>query len=79
MSQPRKIDVKNHLSARGRSGHGPFQPLSESNPTESLTAQLITAELEVEVNTAAFAEDFSGEHSSQGPGIAPAAPIGPRL
>jgi hypothetical protein len=59
MSLTRKTDVKSHLSARGRSGSGPFQPGTLSDATGISSTEIS----ETEVDAIAFVEDFTGEHS----------------
>ncbi len=62
-----KSDVKNHLSARGRSASGQFLPPGQPQATEFSAAELV----EIKQDPTAFVEDFLEEHSPHGANIAP--------
>ncbi len=65
----RDSDVKNHLSARWRAEKSPHLSVSQPDATGFSEAD----PLAVKVDSSGFAEDFHGEHSSQGIHIVPVA------
>ena len=62
-----KSDVKNHLSARGRSASGQFLSPGQPPPTTFSAAELV----EIKQDPTGFVQDFLGEHSPHGVSIVP--------
>jgi hypothetical protein len=62
-----KNDVKNHLSARGRSASGQFLSPGQPQATVFSAAELV----EIKEDPTGFVEDFLGEHSPHGASIVP--------
>jgi hypothetical protein len=69
MSLTRKSDVKNHLSARGRAGNGPFLSVSQPGATGFSAAE--SAEIK---NDPGPVENSTIEHLLRGINIVPAVP-----
>ena len=67
MSSTTRSDVKNHLSARGRAGSGPFLAVIEPDATGFSAAE----SAENKTGPTCFVEDYIGEHSPLGISIVP--------
>jgi hypothetical protein len=68
MSSFRKSDVKNHLSARGRSASGTFLAANKLDAKGSSLAELAA----LKNDPTGFIEDFIGEHVGHGMRFGPA-------
>jgi hypothetical protein len=74
VSFTRKSDVKNHLSALGRVGAGPFLSLTHPDATGPSAPE----STEVKSDPAGFAEDFIAEHAPHGISLVHDASTGPK-